>query len=1136
MANTKIPSELVAINAIQGTLIADNAITAVHVAQNQIHSVQLAINSVTATQIADGTITSAKIADGTIVTADIADGQITTGKIADSSVTTGKIAAGTILGGDIANNAILTQHIDDNQITADQIADNAVGLGQLASLSRGSIIYGDSAGNPAYLAAGSSGHVLTSDGTDISWTADTDLFLASSGGTITGDLTISEATPTLKFTDTDNNYDATIAGLSGSLVLTADSGAEFGTETIQFHTGGSSTLTLDASQNATFAGTVTVAQNILSTSGAPLVLSAAGGGSNIELYANGTAFIDATSTSFRGTNGSGTGNISAGTISGTLSYVGSGSFPVTPNTNANDLVVFGTGSHGISILSGTSSDGNIFFGDSGGDVRAKIQYSHNGDYMTIMSPGLFQLLASGDMTIDAAGDINLDADGGDIQLKDGGVATGRLGLENGDLNIASMRSNYDIVFKGNDSDTGIMTAMKLDMSDAGTAHFENNVYVNSSIYVGDDVRLSSDSNGELGVGYGQTATNNRFTVYNNTAAAFRVLPNGNVGIGPTAPLGKLHVRDGSAQSGISHTYIYDASAISIEATEPSLQLMAEDSGTHGGSLLWRYGNNAFAAIANPTTDAIDFTYGVSTANDFQVHSGTNMSSYKKIMSIGGDGNVGIGTDDPKNILDLGVATTGRGITWTNYSNVFSEYSNASAWISSNFYGNSGASGYKVGSTGTFGAAAIRVHGTGGGSNGGIIQFFTDASASKTADNAFTPTERMKINEHGKVFIGTNSTVDDCLDIGNTNRDSAVNMSKASGGAVTREVLRFNGPFRAGVATGGHHTYIHGGGTTYLEVEDSGRVLATNTTTAAGPVYTFQGDDNTGLYSPAADTVELATAGVRGLSVQPDSSILVGATMGSVQATQKSGKIAGKATPNVMEWDLPRSNTSYQHGDSVSGFSSAYGLSYGLNGDSNANKWKLGEGPSGCTEWLWAGISAGSTGASGGWGTGTISIDNNYSYLFVLWIKRVSSANTGTYYHGTGGVVDASGNSLGNPYMTICGTGTLPLNVWCVDIQPIHAWHMTANVQMGNQGLFRTDTGARLQQHSGQFSGVNIFRAGSSSNQSHNISHRTYLYYPTASDGTELHWACPRLYRIDGSQPSAAELISGEMNAAVAGMS
>ena len=73
--------------------------------------------------------------------------------------------------------------------------------------------------------------------------------LPLAGGTLTGDLTISEATPTLKFTDTDNNYDATIAGLSGSLVLTADSGAEFGTETIQFHTGGSQKVTIDASGN-----------------------------------------------------------------------------------------------------------------------------------------------------------------------------------------------------------------------------------------------------------------------------------------------------------------------------------------------------------------------------------------------------------------------------------------------------------------------------------------------------------------------------------------------------------------------------------------------------------------------------------------------------------------------------------------------------------------------------------------------------------------------------------------------------------------------------------------------------------------------------------------------------------------------
>ena len=167
MANTKIPSELVAINAISGTLIADNAITSVHIAQNNITATQIAINAVTALQMADGTITSAKIADGTIVTADIAAGQITTDRLADSAVTTGKIAAGTIVAGDIANNAIHTQHIDDNQITADQIADNAVGIGQLAGIARGKIIVGDSAGNPALLALGAANTLLQSDGTDI---------------------------------------------------------------------------------------------------------------------------------------------------------------------------------------------------------------------------------------------------------------------------------------------------------------------------------------------------------------------------------------------------------------------------------------------------------------------------------------------------------------------------------------------------------------------------------------------------------------------------------------------------------------------------------------------------------------------------------------------------------------------------------------------------------------------------------------------------------------------------------------------------------------------------------------------------------------------------------------------------------
>jgi len=76
-------------------------------------------------------------------------------------------------------------------------------------------------------------------------------------GTVTADaLTVSSSTPTLQFTDTDNNYDATIQGLSGSLVLTADSGAEFGTESIQFKTGAAERMRIDSAGNVTIGAPV----------------------------------------------------------------------------------------------------------------------------------------------------------------------------------------------------------------------------------------------------------------------------------------------------------------------------------------------------------------------------------------------------------------------------------------------------------------------------------------------------------------------------------------------------------------------------------------------------------------------------------------------------------------------------------------------------------------------------------------------------------------------------------------------------------------------------------------------------------------------------------------------------------------
>ena len=315
----------------------------------------------------------------------------------------------------------------------------------------------------------------------------------------------------------------------------------------------------------------------------------------------------------------------------------------------------------------------------------------------------------------------------------------------------------------------------------------------------------------------------------------------------------------------------------------------------------------------------------------------------------------------------------------------------------------------------------------------------------------------------------------------------------------------------------------------------GGVIKGERGTATAPPYTFSDDTDTGMFNISNAALGFSAGGVERMRLDGTyGHITLGGagSLSSVDSASKGGKIAGMRSVNVLDWNVRREDTNAQHGDTA-GYTNLYGVAFNNNGSSNNNKWYLGEGPSGALEWLWQGKSVTGTGAIGGWDGNGFQVDNNYSYMIINWVKRVSSVNTGTYYHGTSNVCNVSGTGLSNPYMTICSTGTLPLNVWCVDIQPLHAWHMTTNVLMGNQGLFRTDTGARLQQASGQFgSGSLAYKLGTSSNQAHSISHRTYLYYAAEGDGTELHWACPMIYRVDGTQPRVSELIKGFGAAAV----
>ena len=189
MARTTIPPELVAVNAIQGTLIADNSVTAVHIATNAISGTLVADNSITSTHIAQNQVTATQIAQNTITVTQMADSAIETAKINADAVTGAKIADNAIDSEHYTDGSIDTAHIGDLQVTAAKIGANAVTLAKMASLTRGSILIGNSAADVSALAIGSNGYVLTSDGTDAAWAASSG-GLATSGGTLTGNLTM----------------------------------------------------------------------------------------------------------------------------------------------------------------------------------------------------------------------------------------------------------------------------------------------------------------------------------------------------------------------------------------------------------------------------------------------------------------------------------------------------------------------------------------------------------------------------------------------------------------------------------------------------------------------------------------------------------------------------------------------------------------------------------------------------------------------------------------------------------------------------------------------------------------------------------------------------------------------------------
>ena len=186
------------------------------------------------------------------------------------------------------------------------------------------------------------------------------------------------------------------------------------------------------------------------------------------------------------------------------------------------------------------------------------------DGSTISDSGTLDITSGADFTIDSAADITLDAGGGDWRYKDDGTTIATWSNVSGTYQVKVNTQDADFKIIGDDGGSEV-TALTLDMSDAGAAQFNSNVGIGtaptSTLHLKNGNRdlnftlADSPASGDAGVqitagasdfiGIFGGSSNGELLLGSNGAEKMRIDSSGNVGIGDTSPDRKLHITDTS---------------------------------------------------------------------------------------------------------------------------------------------------------------------------------------------------------------------------------------------------------------------------------------------------------------------------------------------------------------------------------------------------------------------------------------------------------------------------------------------------------------------------------------------------------------------------------------------------------------
>ena len=147
-----------------------------------------------------------------------------------------------------------------------------------------------------------------------------------------------------------------------------------------------------------------------------------------------------------------------------LDYSAGHSFRIVADTNPLKLRFDDRTGAGFAGLDFVAANGNSALDQTRMRIKTNGELEVQGDMSR----------TSGDMTFDMPANIVLDADGGSIKLSDGGTQFGELLNSSSDFLIDAKVQDKDIKFRGDDGGS-VITALTLDMSNAGAATFNDAV-------------------------------------------------------------------------------------------------------------------------------------------------------------------------------------------------------------------------------------------------------------------------------------------------------------------------------------------------------------------------------------------------------------------------------------------------------------------------------------------------------------------------------------------------------------------------------------------------------------------------------------------------------------------------------------